>query len=280
VTLLWLTAPLFRLAVETELPGFAGLRALLTGGDVVSAEHARRFLEALPSCALINGYGPTENTTFSCCYRVPSAESIRAALPIVGPIANSSAYVLDRNLRAVKPGASGELCVGGDGLARGYLNLPELSAERFVRDPFAADPEARLYRTGDLARVRPDGLLDFLGRLDHQVKIRGFRIELEEIEAVLRGDPSVADAAVCVVDRDGDKALYAVVVAAREGIDEQHVRRLLAAKLPAHAVPASVAFAPGLPRHPSGKLDRRALAERAAAAPPRSGNAGTVRRPL
>ncbi|HTV72441.1 MAG TPA: amino acid adenylation domain-containing protein, partial [Candidatus Acidoferrales bacterium] len=185
VTTLWLTAPVFARLVDAPAARPRSLQTLLTGGDVVSPHHARRFFEAFPHCRLINGYGPTENTTFSCCYVMTSAADVGESVPIGRPIANSSAYVVDADLTPVGIGETGELCVGGDGVARGYVNLPELTAERFVRDPIAGDGVARLYRTGDRARWRADGVLEFLGRLDDQVKVRGFRIELGEIEAAL-----------------------------------------------------------------------------------------------
>jgi amino acid adenylation domain-containing protein len=271
VTTLWLTAPLFRLMVASELARFGAVRQLLTGGDVVCADAAVRFLETFPACRLIDGYGPTENTTFSCCYRIPSPDAIRAGVPIGRPIANSTAYVVDEAMALVASGVTGELCVGGDGLSSGYLNLPELTAERFVADPFANDPSARLYRTGDLARVRADGVIEFVGRLDDQVKIRGFRVEPAEIESALRAHAGIADAALSVITLAGEKALHAHVVRATGAqVTEHDVRSFLAAKLPAHMIPARIGFIAALPAHPSGKLDRLALtqlASRAAAVP-------------
>jgi amino acid adenylation domain-containing protein len=259
VTTLWLTAPLFRMMVETELPRFARLRNLLTGGDVVSAEHARRFIAAAPSCRLIDGYGPTENTTFSCCYTVPVGD-VGSTIPIGRPIANSRAYVLDDAMQPVAFGADGELFVGGDGLARGYLNLPELNAERFVRDPFAGDG-SRLYRTGDRARLRPDGVIEFLGRLDNQVKIRGFRIELDEIEAALHAHDAVLHAVVVVEERAGEKTLHAVVVATgAERVSVADLRAYLGARLPAYMIPHRFSFREALPQFTSGKIDRVTLA--------------------
>jgi non-ribosomal peptide synthetase component F len=206
VTTMWLTVSLFERVAAGRPAGFAGLRCLLTGGDVVSPTHARSFLEAYPACRLVNGYGPTENTTFSTTYDI-RANDIGASVPIGRPIAHSSAYVLDDDLQPVALGDEGELCVGGDGVALGYLNLDALSAERFVRDPFAGDASARMYRTGDRARLRADGVFEFLGRTDDQVKIRGFRIELGEIETNLRACPDVRAAAVVVAQHDGDKSL-------------------------------------------------------------------------
>ncbi len=268
VTTLWLTAALFHHVVDLKLEALAGVRRLIAGGDVVSPDHARRFLERFPHAQLVNGYGPTENTTFSCCYSVPSAEGIGPNLPIGRPIANSTACVLDPLGQPQPFGVPGELYVGGDGLARGYLNAPQLTAERFVPDPFDDDPSARLYRTGDRVRLRRDGNLEFLGRLDAQVKIRGFRIEPGEIEAVLRAHPNVLEAAVTVVEERGGRALAAYVQAAPgEPPGEPELRAYLRAKLPEYMVPGRIAILADLPAHPSGKLDRKALPPIAPAAP-------------
>ena len=270
ITTLWLTASLFRLMVDSALPRFRRLRQLLTGGDVVSATHAARFLEAHPLCRLIDGYGPTENTTFSCCYTIPSLESIAHGVPIGRPIAHSTAYVLDEEQQPVEPGDTGELYVGGDGVARGYVNLPELTAERFLPDPFSPEPGARLYRTGDRVRLRDDGVIEFVGRNDLQVKIRGYRIELEEIEFALRAHPDVEDAALTAVESDDGKMLAAHVVV-RSGASESAtaLRTHLAERLPAHMMPSDFRFVARLPVHPSGKLDRVALS-RSAELPPKN----------
>ncbi|HSG40154.1 MAG TPA: amino acid adenylation domain-containing protein, partial [Thermoanaerobaculia bacterium] len=173
VTTLWLTAGLFHQVVEDRSEGLRGLSQLLAGGDVLSPVHVRKALAALPGCALINGYGPTENVTFTACHRMRDAGEVGEAVPIGRPIANTTVHLLDRALRPVPAGVPGELCAGGDGLARGYRGQPDLTAERFIPDPFAGDG-GRLYRTGDLARWRPSGEIEFLGRIDQQVKIRGF----------------------------------------------------------------------------------------------------------
>ncbi|HKP74488.1 MAG TPA: amino acid adenylation domain-containing protein, partial [Longimicrobiaceae bacterium] len=186
VTTLWLTAGLFHQVVDDDVTALRGLRQLLAGGDVLSPAHVARALDALPGCRVINGYGPTENTTFSCCWTA-DRHALTPSVPLGAPIANTRAYVLDPALRPVPIGAAGELFVGGDGLARGYLGRAALTAERFVPDPFSATPGGRLYRTGDRVRWRPDGVLEFLGRLDRQVKVRGFRVEPGEIEAALVG---------------------------------------------------------------------------------------------
>ncbi|HYH46034.1 MAG TPA: amino acid adenylation domain-containing protein, partial [Thermoanaerobaculia bacterium] len=187
VTTLWLTAGLFHQMVEGNLRGLAPLRQLLAGGDVLSPAHVDRVLRELPHLRLINGYGPTENTTFTCCW--PVARETRepgAAVPIGRPVGNTSVRLLDRHGNPVPAGVPGELWAGGDGLARGYLGRTDLTAERF-----APGENERLYRTGDLARFRPDGVVEFLGRVDQQVKIRGFRIEPGEIEAAVLAHPAV-----------------------------------------------------------------------------------------
>lgn len=266
VTTMWLTTTLFARVVESRARGFGNLRCLLTGGDVVSPTHARRFLEEYPACRLINGYGPTENTTFSTTHEVTALDSIAAGVPIGRPIANASAYVLDSHMEPLPSGIPGDLWVGGDGVARGYVGLDELTAERFVRDPFSDDANARLYRTGDRARSRADGVLEFLGRTDSQVKVRGFRIELGEIESRLRVHEHVDNAAVVVTERSGDKMLVAFVVAARgASLDERALRLWLAERVPAFMIPHRFVVLDRLPEHASGKLDRVALTQTAAA---------------
>ncbi|HVG43851.1 MAG TPA: amino acid adenylation domain-containing protein, partial [Longimicrobium sp.] len=210
VTVLWMTAALFQLVVEERIEILRGVRQLLAGGDVLSVPHVRRVLAELPETVLINGYGPTENTTFTCCHRVAEAPRAGAGIPVGRPIANTYVRVLDAGMQPVPVGVPGELYAGGAGLALGYLNRPELTAEKFVADPFAAG--ARLYRTGDRVRWRGDGTLEFLGRVDTQVKIRGFRIEPGEVEAVLREQPGVREAVVLArEDAPGDRRLVAYV---------------------------------------------------------------------
>ncbi|HYG76092.1 MAG TPA: amino acid adenylation domain-containing protein [Planctomycetota bacterium] len=259
VTTLWLTAGLFHQMVETDLKALASVRQLLAGGDVLSPEHVRKALDHLPDCRLINGYGPTENTTFTCCYTIPHSLPPGMSVPIGTPISNSEVYILDRNLEPVPIGIPGELYIGGDGLARGYLNRPELTADKFVPNPFSCEPGARMYRSGDLARHLPDGAIEFLGRIDNQVKIRGFRIEPGEIECVLTQHPHVREAAVIVrEDTPGDKRLAAYYCLQKETTADE-LRRFLAERLPQHMIPAAFVHLDKLPLNPNGKVDRAAL---------------------
>jgi amino acid adenylation domain-containing protein len=262
VTTLWLTAGLFHSVVGSRPEALRGVKQLLAGGDVLSAEHVRRALAALPGTTVINGYGPTENTTFTTCHPMTGPEAVGETVPIGRPIANTTVHLLDGGLRPVPAGVPGELYTGGDGLARGYRGRPDLTAERFVPDPFAASPGARLYRTGDLARWRPDGAIEFLGRRDQQVKIRGFRVELGEVEAALRSHPGVAEAAVVARETADGKALIAWVVP-RTVEDEDlatALREHLRAVLPEPMLPARLIPLPALPLNANGKVDRRALA--------------------
>ncbi|HEV7517758.1 MAG TPA: amino acid adenylation domain-containing protein, partial [Thermoanaerobaculia bacterium] len=214
ITTLWLTAGLFHQMVDFALPALSGLRQLLAGGDILSPDHVVRAAAGLPRTRLINGYGPTENTTFTCCFPVGSGMDPSRPLPVGRPIANTRIYLLDRWQRPVPVGVTGELAVGGDGLAWGYLGHPDWTAERFVPSPFGAgEGGERLYRTGDLARWGGSGEVEFLGRIDRQTKIRGFRIEPGEIETVLAQHPEVVQSAVVVrEDRPGDRRLTAYVV--------------------------------------------------------------------
>ena len=259
VTTLWLTAGLFHLMVDHRLDSLRPLSQLLAGGDVLSAAHVRRLRQAIPGCRLINGYGPTENTTFSCCYTVP-ADLPAGSVPIGRPIHGTTAHVLDEAGRPVAAGESGELYLGGLGLAHGYLNQPKLTAERFVADPFDGRPGQRLYRTGDLVRVLSDGNLEFQGRVDRQVKINGKRIELDEIEAVSRQSALIRDAAAVVRETGGVKSIQLFVVA--DGtLDPAAFRRFLAEELPDYMIPARIVPLERLPLSPTGKLDRARLVE-------------------
>ena len=249
VTSVWLTAGLFHEMVDGRLDALRPLRHLLTGGDVVSPDHARRALEAHPGLILIDGYGPTENTVFTSWHRVAGPEEIEDPLPIGRPIANTRVQVLDADLQPVPVGVWGELFTGGEGLSRGYLARPGLTAERFI----PAGSGERLYRTGDRVRWRADGILEFQGRMDFQVKIRGFRVEPGEAEAALLATSGVLRGAVVVAD----KTLWAFWVG-EATVDE--VRASLRSRLPEALVPTVFVPLSDLPLTPNGKVDRRTLA--------------------
>jgi len=259
VTTLWLTAGLFERVVDDRIECLRPLRQLLAGGDVLSPEHVRRVRAALPTLRLVNGYGPTEGTTFTCCHAITSAPPPGHSVPIGRPIANTRVYVLDRWRRPVPIGAPGELWVAGDGLARGYVGRAQLTAERFVVHRLSPTLEERLYRTGDLVRWLADGTLEFIGRLDDQVKIRGFRVEPGEIEAALARHPKVRD---CVVvgrrASAADARLVAYVVGACES---QELREFLARTLPDYMIPTAFVAIDRLALNASGKVDRHALPE-------------------
>ncbi|MGE5275910.1 MAG: amino acid adenylation domain-containing protein, partial [Acidobacteriota bacterium] len=261
VSTLWLTAGLFHRMVETELERLRGVRQLLAGGDVLSVPHVERALRELPHCRLVNGYGPTEGTTFTCCHTVSRDEPVGASVPIGRPVANTRVFVLDRHRQPVPIGVPGELYIGGDGLARDYFHRPELTAERFVPDPFGAGPQDRLYRSGDRVRYRPDGTIEFLGRMDDQMKVRGFRVEPGEVEAALRQYPSVREAVVALREfGPGDRRLVAYVVADASGSrNVSLLRSFLVEKLPDFMIPSSFVWLDSIPLTPNGKVDRSAL---------------------
>ncbi|EOD65475.1 non-ribosomal peptide synthetase, partial [Amycolatopsis vancoresmycina] len=258
VTSLWLTAGMFHEVAAADPGVFAGLRRLVSGGDVLSPQQCARVLRRWPHLELVNGYGPTENTTFTTCHRVRDRDAGRP-VPIGRPITGTSCLVLDRHLDPVPAGVPGELYVGGSGLARGYLDRPGLTADRFVADPFGCG--TRLYRTGDVVRWRAgeEWVLDFLGRSDDQVKIRGFRIEAGEVEAALRRHPDVGEAVVLArEDTPGHKRLAGYVVP-RRPIEPGALREFLAKSLPGHLVPGALVLLDRFPLTPQGKIDRRAL---------------------
>ncbi len=261
ISTLWLTAGLFHQMVENQLDHLRGVRQLLAGGDSLSVTHVVKAANALPNCKLINGYGPTENTTFTCCYQLPKAWVAGQSVPIGRPISNTQVYILDARMEPTPIGVPGELYAAGDGLARGYLNRPELTAEKFVPNPFASSPGEMLYRTGDLARWLPDGNIEFLGRLDAQLKIRGYRIEPGEIEAVLLGHADVSQA--CVIarkDTAGTKTLVAYVVSKSEKkLISAELRQFLESRLPSYMLPSHVVQLEQMPLTENGKIDRRAL---------------------
>ncbi|WP_164021357.1 non-ribosomal peptide synthetase, partial [Pyxidicoccus trucidator] len=260
VTTLWLTSGLFTQMVEGNLEGLRTVKQVLTGGDVVSAPHVRRVLEALPA-SVVNGYGPTESTVFATSHSMTAPSHAEgASLPIGRPLAHTRVYVLDAHGQPVPIGVPGELFIGGDGLARGYMEQPALTAERFVPNPFSSAPGARLYRTGDKARWRADGSLDYLGRLDFQVKLRGFRIELGEIEATLARHPHVREALVLVrEDSPGDQRLVGYFTSQAQPLEPSALRAFLKEHLPEYMVPGALVPLEAFPLTPNGKVNRKAL---------------------
>jgi amino acid adenylation domain-containing protein len=260
ISIVWLTSGLFNQVCDSGLDGFEKVRQLLTGGDALSLRHVEDVMSALPDCLLINAYGPTECTTFSVCAAL-TFEAIKSGIvPIGRPIGNAQVYVLDERLDPCPIGVVGELYIGGDGLSRGYLNRPGLTAERFIASPFGPEG-SRAYRTGDRVRWRADGQLEFIGRNDHQVKVRGHRIELGEVETAMMSYPGVSEAvAIAREDASGDKRLLGYVVADRgETIKVAEVRNALRAALPDYLVPSIITLLAALPRTTSGKIDRSAL---------------------
>jgi amino acid adenylation domain-containing protein/non-ribosomal peptide synthase protein (TIGR01720 family) len=257
----WLTAALFHVFAEYHAEQLKPIRQLLAGGDVLSPKLVRKVLQQFPGMTLINGYGPTENTTFTCCYPMYSPEDVRHTVPIGRPIANTKVYVLDRSLRPVPVGVPGELYTSGDGVANGYLNREELTADVFIQNPFCAGDDTRLYKTGDLVRYYPDGNIEYLGRIDQQVKIRGFRIELSEVEEAISRINTIREVAVIArEDVPRVKRLVAYFVPV-EGAHPTAIelRAELKQSLPDYMVPSAFVAMDSLPVTANGKLDRRAL---------------------
>ncbi|MEH1969388.1 non-ribosomal peptide synthetase [Nostoc sp.] len=266
IGVLFLTTALFQQIVRDVPQAFAMLKYLLFGGETVDARWIKKILQSGMPKHLIHVYGPTENTTFSSYYCVEEFPS-SISLPIGRPITNTQIYILDTHLQPVPIGVIGELYIGGEGLAREYLNRPELTTKHFIPHPFSNNPKTRLYKTGDLAHYLPDGNIEFLGRVDNQVKIRGFRIELSEIEAVLSQHLAVRETVVIArEDVPDDKYLVAYIVPNQEQILTQDVqsfasllRQFLKEKLPEYMVPRAYVILKSLPLTPNGKVDRRAL---------------------
>ena len=260
ITTLWLTAGLFNLMVEQQLEDLRSVRQLLAGGDVLSPRHVRMALEGLPNCHLINGYGPTENTTFTCCHVIDPGQRVPESIPIGRPISNTQVYVLDEQLQPVLPGAAGEICAGGDGVARGYLNNAEATAEKFLPNPFGPEAGGRMYRTGDRARWRDDGIIEFMGRIDNQVKIHGHRIEPGEIETILRMSKDVKEVCVVPHEENGSKCLVAYYVPSQNStIAPGELRQFLVRKLPHYMIPALYVQLASMPLSANGKVDRTAM---------------------
>lgn len=252
-TLVQATPTTWRMLMDAGWPGRSGLK-VLCGGEALPRVLAEQLLER--GVELWNMYGPTETTIWSAVRPVTTLDE---PLTIGRPIANTTLYILDDRLQPVPVGIPGELHIGGEGMARGYLKRPELSAERFIAHPFDRTPGARLYKTGDLARYRSDGNVEFLGRLDHQVKVRGFRIELGEIEATLGRHPAVEAAVVTTrEDSPGDVRLVGYVISSGE-LQANELRRYAGESLPSYMVPSAIVTLEEFPLTPNGKIDRKAL---------------------
>jgi acyl-coenzyme A synthetase/AMP-(fatty) acid ligase/acyl carrier protein len=268
ISVLFLTTALFHLMAQSRPEIFASLKYMVFGGDAAEAQFVQRVLERGKPRHLVNGYGPTEGTSFTTSYEAQKTDISARTIPIGRALSNTEVWILDRATQMLPVGVAGELYIGGDGLARGYLPRPELTAEKFVPHPYSADPGARLYRTGDLVRYRDDGNIEFLQRMDQQVKIRGFRIEPGEIEAALQDHPAVRESIVIVREETpGDKHLVAYVVRNpdfQSTVAQQLVPQLrnwLRGRLPAYMTPANFVVLDELPLNANGKVDRRALPE-------------------
>ncbi len=256
VDVLWMTVGLFNRYVDALQDVLPGLRYLIVGGDALDPRVIARVVEQHKPRHLLNGYGPTETTTFAITHDITEVPEGVRGIPLGRPISNTRIYLLDNHLQPVPTGAAGEVYIGGAGVALGYLNQPALTEERFVEDVFGG---GRMYRTGDVARWLPDGTVEFLGRNDGQVKVRGFRIELGEIEARLAEHAQIREAVVIVrEDEPGEKRLVAYC-AGSGGVDAEALRAHLAAKLPEYMVPAAYVWLETLPLTSNGKVDRRAL---------------------
>jgi amino acid adenylation domain-containing protein len=280
LTTLWLTAAMFHLAAEHAPEMFRPLRQLIFGGDVIAPRHVERVRTLYPTLHMVNGYGPTENTTFTCCYVVPANYRVEGSLPIGFPIAHTTVQILDENLEQVGAGEPGELVTGGAGVALGYLGDEEATAERFIA---GSSEGARQYRTGDRVRMRQDGAIEFLGRMDAQVKIAGNRVEVGAVEQAILSSPLAAEAAVVVLPAaEGEKQLVACVSLAGTAENaEAQLRLWLGERLSRASIPQQWMFLDRLPMNANGKLDRTALRVRcealfvSQAAPAQASGGGT-----
>jgi amino acid adenylation domain-containing protein len=262
VTTMWLTASYFNTIIDEAPEALRGLRQLLIGGETLSTRHVRSALASLPETTIINGYGPTENTTFTCCYSIPrDLNPSVTSIPIGTAISGTTLYVLDDLGKPVPDGEEGELYTGGDGVARGYLGRPELTRSSFLHDPFVGRSGAMMYRTGDLVLRRPDGIMEFVGRVDDQAKISGYRIEPAEVQAVLTQYPPVRMAVVLTrIDPSGEKQLLAYLVLTEgEPFDEGEFQAFVETRLPEFMRPSFYVRLAAIPLNANGKVDRNAL---------------------
>lgn len=274
VTTLWLTAGLFNVVMEERPDAIRKIKYLLTGGDIASPRHTRTALMHLERGELLNCYGPTENATFSTSHRVKRSDTEQPSIPIGLPVDKSPVYLLDESMKPIHDLRVGEIFVGGEGLARGYWNRPELTAEKFLQIEMEPQIFTRLYRTGDLGRYNAAGLLEFVGRTDFQVKIRGFRVEPEEIELALSSMPGLASAAVIARGTDPEtKQLCCYYVQDKTGyITADAIKSFLAVQFPDYMIPAVFRELASLPLNTNDKVDRKGLEDLLAS----TGTAGPV----
>lgn len=255
ITILWLTAPLFNQLSESNPSMFKTVRVLLTGGDVLSPKHINRVKKACPNLSIINGYGPTENTTFSTCFTID--DFYETSIPIGSPIANSTCYVVSPTLNLLPIGTPGELLVGGDGVSNGYLNNPDYTSQKFIDNPFG---EGKLYKTGDLVKWLPNGTIDFIGRVDNQVKIRGFRVELNEITLKIQEYKNIKEC-ISVIKTINKEKVICSYFSSKEKIDTLLLKNWLLNYLPPYSIPTYLVQLDSLPINANGKVDMKLLPE-------------------
>ena len=253
ITVMWLTSPLFNQLCEENPHMFRTVRCLLTGGDVLSPKHINRVRIANPNLTVINGYGPTENTTFSCCYKI--TKQYEDSIPIGKPIANSTCYIVSKDNNIQPIGIPGELLVGGDGVARGYLNNKALTQEKFV---YSQNLNERIYKTGDLVKWNSDGTIQFLGRIDTQIKIRGFRVELSEISTIINTYSGIKES-YCIFDNVNNTKLICAYIVSDNKVKIQDLKDYLSTKLPKYMIPKYFMQIASLPINQNGKVNKNLL---------------------
>ena len=255
ISILWLTAPLFTQLVEENSHIFDTVRCLLSGGDVLSTKHINKVLSSNPKIQLINGYGPTENTTFSCCHLIN--KKYKNSIPIGKPIANSTGYIVTSSGQLAPVGVPGELWVGGDGVSRGYINNPELTNSKFINNPFG---NGKIYKTGDLTKWKPDGTIEFLGRIDNQIKIRGFRVELSEISSTISTYLDIKEVYTIFTTVNNEKCICSYIVGKCK-IDIDILKNYLSKFLPKYMIPRYIIQLKRLPKNQNGKIAKNLLPE-------------------
>ena len=252
ISILWLTSPLFNKLCEDNVSIFDNVKFLLTGGDVLSPKYINKLNDYNKNIQIINGYGPTENTTFSCCFKIN--KKYTSSIPIGKPISNSTCYIVSKSGKLQPIGIPGELWVGGDGVSRGYLNRDDLTTEKFLKNYY----NDRIYKTGDLVRWLPNGNIEFLGRIDSQVKIRGFRIELNEINLKILSFPDVKECYTNIYEINNQKHICSYVVL-KNNTSEKILKDFLTKNLPVYMIPSCIMIMDKLPLNANGKIDKNSL---------------------